>query len=291
MTKSSLLSIGCAVFVMTACDHYSQQLAALDKSSYEGREVSQIAPAAGGMIDNRSFSGHLLSEYTKLARYEQDHYDYKAANYYTKKAKFLSEGKLVSPASIKEFNVPANKKEEFIQARENLITALKTYNIPSNRYALAKAQTQYDCWLEQEEESLDGGKASSCQNDFVLSLASLHKPDAQGARFSIPFDSGSMVLGEDSRNPLAEVLSFWKNNIGQGNQVILSPAAGISAQESARQTSIISSILQFNGVPAADIHVQGDDTASAFLDNAPSDSFEIIIQPPVIKGVSQGDAV
>lgn len=281
MRKISLLSISCAVLAISACDHYSEDLAALKapQPSIQQQSVSEISPAAGGTMGEMSFSGYLQSEYTQLARYEQSLYDYKAANYYTKKAKSLAEGTLVAPGSIREFSIQGDQKEELVRAREDLINALKTYNTPDNRYSLAMAQTRYDCWLEQVEES-QNDEVITCKNEFRHSMASLIAPEGMDMRYAIPFEAGSMSLSEEARISLERALSFWKTNHERGYKLMLMPTAGMSAEESERQISMIRSILQFNGVEASDISVGTE---------GGSEQFEILIQQELKDYSQAGD--
>ena len=269
MSNFSLLSISCAVLILCACDHYSEQLAAM---SAHQQDTTQISPAAGGEL---SFGGYLKSEYMQLALYEQGQYDYKAANYYTKKAKSLSDGSLVSPGSMGEFDIKPYKKEELARAREDLINALNIYNLPENRYTLATAQTRYDCWLEQEEENRENDEVITCKNEFKHSMASLMPPDGREMRFAIAFDEGSLTLSEEARISLERALSFWKNNQSRGYKLILSPMAGVNAEETQQQLSMVRSILQFNGVPASEIGVQTESVSS--------EEFEILIRRPAME--------
>ncbi len=250
MNKFSLLSISCAVLLVSACDHYSTKLAAIDSTS---PNVADISPAAGGEM---TFRQYLASEYYQLARYEQDQmYDYRAAKYYTEKAEKLSQGTMVSPASLSDFDITPEKSQELTLAREGLISALHTYNVPENRYSLAMAQTRYDCWVEQQEEDHQGGDILTCKNEFKQAISSLVLPDHKEVRMSLLFESASTNLSEEGRISLGRALSFWKSNQERGYQLSLSPAVNTSKEESERQLSMVRSILQYNGIPASEISI------------------------------------
>ena len=251
MTKKSVLSACCAIFLVTACDHYSNDLASMDTSP---TDVTAISPAAGGEM---TFSQHLANEYYHLAKFEQDMmYDYQAAKLYTEKARQLSSGNLVTPSKVEDFKIGAGHQAELSRAREQLIDALKTYNMPENRYNLAMAQSRYDCWLEQQEETQDEDAVISCKNQYHHAMASLMPPDGSQMAFLVPFDEGSMTLSEEARISIGRTLSFWRVNEGRGGKLALRPAYGVSQEETDRQISMVRSILQFNGIPASAIQVQ-----------------------------------
>lgn len=265
MKKIHLLSVCCVAFLSSGCDHYSTKLAAMSSTP---QNVADISPAAGNEM---TFSQYLASEYYHLARYEHDQrYDYKAAKYYTNKAERLSKGQMVSPASFSDFKVAPEKSEELASAREELISALKIYNVPENRYSLAVAQTRYDCWLEQQEEGNQNNDALTCKNEFRHAISNLVPPDHREVKIAVPFDSGSLVLTEAARISLGRVLSFW-NNKKKGYHITLSPAVNMQQEEISRQISMVRSILQYNGIPSSDISVVP-------LDKSSSDLFEILLK-------------
>lgn len=264
MNKYSILTISCTVFMLSSCDHYSTQLAALDSPEYYTQDVSQISPAAGGGMVETTFSGYLKLEYAQLARHEQDQYDYRAAKYYTKKAVALSQGTMVSPAALNDFEISPENTKELTSARQDLILALKTYNISENRQALAVAQSRYDCWLEQQEEGHKGYEIISCKTDFKHSMVSLTPPDNRDVRFPISFMGERLTLSEKSRASLEHAVSFWKANKARGYNVVLVPTSGVSTEENGRQISMIRSILQFNGVDASDISVSSANITGVF---------------------------
>ncbi|HPF77981.1 MAG TPA: hypothetical protein PLF01_01695 [Alphaproteobacteria bacterium] len=169
MNKFSLLSISCAAIFLSGCDHYSAKLASLDEPV---QEVYEIAPASGGEM---SFGKYLETQYYQMARYEQDKmYDYKAAKYYTEKAQALSQGKMVAPASPEEFDISASKMPALQEARMDLEDALHLFNIPENRYAMAMAQSRYDCWVDEAEENKEMPK---CRAEFEQAMRSLVIPE------------------------------------------------------------------------------------------------------------------
>lgn len=258
MAKKSILSACCAIALLTGCDHYSNKLAQMDTAP---SDVQALSPAAGG---DMSFGQHLANEYYHLARYEQDKmYDYRAAKRYTRKMEQISQGQLVGPSPIEEFKIEEEKRADLAIAREQLLDALQSYNIPENRYNLAMAQSRFDCWLDQAEENPEN--VTTCRNEFNHAMASLVPPDGSMMVFQVPFDAESMVLSEEARISIGRALSLWRVNNSQSGGLTLTPAMGVSADVAERQISMVRSILQFNGVPPSAINVgEPSEEASAF---------------------------
>jgi hypothetical protein len=276
MYKKPVFSVLCAALLLTACDHYSNKLASMEPPA---GNVHDISPAAG---DAMTFSQYLANEYYHLARTEQSqNYDYKAAKLYTEKMEQLTYGRLVAPSSVEDFDIKGEERAEAAQARIQLIDALKTYNIPENRAILARAQSRYDCWLDQLEDTQDAAKPLPCKAEFQQAMASLLPPDGMEMRFTVPFPTGSMSLNEEARSSIGRVLSFWRLNKEQGGKIILRPATGIPLEESERQIAMVKSILQFNGIPATaiDTELTGETEVFEILYERPEPPVEM---PPQI---------
>lgn len=211
-----------ALLVLGACSHYSDDLASLEgkvskpasttlAASYPV-EPYNIAPAAG-MASNQTLNATLASEYFTMARFENDKaYDYKAAKFFTNKAKQAADGKLVVPSKVSAFDIPEEQQGELNTARGELITALKTQNTPENAQALAIAQTRYECWLERAEEAADEAHYSACKSEFQAAMAQLVLPaagnPAGATAYDIGFAANSAVLDESSQKTIAHLANF-----------------------------------------------------------------------------------
>ncbi|NQZ14723.1 MAG: hypothetical protein HRT94_07870 [Alphaproteobacteria bacterium] len=257
MKKRSLLLTVIALTGLSACDHYSDKIAALDNdytpATYSS-DVSQIAPAAGAsmgaatdaVISGIPFSGHLKREYIEQARYEESVSDYKAAKHYTECAYMLSEGQLVAPASIGAA-VPTEERAALEEARATLIEALTTKNMPQNREMLAKAQVSFDCWVDQAAEAKT---QSPCHENFVTAMTALAEPNIAEQRYVVLFEENKISLNAGDRETIGGILRNYadKENVIQSIQLV-----GGSDALSVNRLSVLKSILQYNGIPAAKI--------------------------------------
>ncbi|MCI5060229.1 MAG: hypothetical protein MRY79_04065 [Alphaproteobacteria bacterium] len=253
--KISLLSVMVIGLSLGACDHYSNDLAALKTTdSYQSasvQHVTDIAPAAGpgasSVIDPAPFSEHLAREYTRLALSEQEAYDYRAAKYYTAKAKSLRSGKMVAPAMMKADDIKDQGiLSELQEARKQLVGAMHHYNIPENRGSLARAQSHFDCWVDQAAE---GKEDSQCRSVFETSMAALQFPEGYVKSIPILFGGADGQMASVSYKGMKEVIGFWKQygQSGLFDLTILAPAS-FSPETVDSQVASIRSILKYNGV-------------------------------------------
>lgn len=284
-----------ALLALGGCSHYSDDLASLEgkvskpapttlAASYPV-EPQNIAPAAG-MASNQTLNATLASEYFTMARFENDKaYDYKAAKYYTGKARQAAEGKLVVPSKVSAFDIPADKQGELNAARGELIAALKAQNTPENAQALAVAQTRYECWLERAEEAADEAHYSSCKSEFEAAMAQLVLPaagnPASATAYDINFAANSAVMDESSQKSIAYLVNFLKapeNTAYNANLTgFMSAAQGEFAQNltNARVTAVRDALIE-GGVQAARLNP----LVSAGAPDAVAGKVQVILSAP-----------
>ena len=256
MNKSILLLGTVALLGLNACDHYSDKMAALDKAQpqtvaySQTSDVSQIEPAAGAsmgaatnaVVSSMPFSSHLRNNYIEQARYEEGVADYKAAKTYTEKAYILSSGQLVAPERINALDISETKRAALQQARVNLISSLKSKNIPQNRANLAKAQVSFDCWVDEASEAK---KQSACKQGYTQAMASLINPNVNETRHSISFEADKVSLTDADREVIGNILRQYagREDLIHGVKLV-----GGSDPLSENRVSTLRSILQYNGV-------------------------------------------
>lgn len=195
-----------SALTLSACGHYSDDLASLEKDFQTGTSPQQYAmnaqglntvtPAAGGAVaaEAVSFSRSLALEYYAMAKYENDElYDYRAAKYYTEKASAAVKGEHVPVGYVGEFKIDEESTTELKQARAELIDAMRFKMLPENYARLAQAQAQYDCWLDQAEE---GQKDMTCRAGFFEALAAVNDPYVEAGRYAVSFNAGTSAFAQ-----------------------------------------------------------------------------------------------
>lgn len=200
-----------------ACSHYSDDLASLDGAMKTQNTTlaaasspQDIAPAAGGASMGGSMNTMLAREYYDLARFENDKaFDYKAAKQYTKKAMMASKGEMIPPSKISAYDVPEDKIPELTEARSSLIAALKDPSAAENAQTLAKAQVNFDCWLERAEEAADETHYAECKSGFEQAMASIMMPAAGlPTAYEVAFAQNSNIPDPSSANTIEYIAQF-----------------------------------------------------------------------------------
>lgn len=222
-----------AVLLLAACSHYNEDLASLEsKMASPQAPLQEIAPAAGAMSAPATLTDTLAREFYTMARSEQDTaFDYKAAKRYTEKAMKAKEGAVIEPSKLSAFDIPAERRAPLEQARANLVTALKTQNIPENAQTLAIAQCRYECWLERAEEASDESHFAQCRNDFESAMAQLIAPaagvaGAVGEAFDLRFAPNSAVMDEQSQKLLAHIANVMNTPENTGRAATIAGFLG-----------------------------------------------------------------
>lgn len=201
-----VLSLG----MLTACGHYSEDLASMDTV-----QPQDIAPAAGN-----DFSAYLAHEYMELAKQENAAYDYQAAMMFTNKAKAAQKGEEVSPFAFRDFEIDSQYEGEVEQKRLELLGALQSKNSPENYFTLAKAQTQFDSWLEQLEEGHQPKQIQTCAESFDAAMKKVENPLADEVNYTLTFASGSTNVQTTAQQKLHEAIRFYQENPQYGFTVI-----------------------------------------------------------------------
>jgi len=132
----------------------------------------------GMPVSGSTFKDSLHREYLKVA-YEEDHEDdWKDADYFAAKATMAAKGMDVAPQEIGERTIPDANRKELSFARSDLMNALAQMDKVGNLPALARAQAQFDCWLQEQEENTQPADIAQCRSAFEksMSLLNMAKP-------------------------------------------------------------------------------------------------------------------
>ncbi|MEM9470023.1 MAG: hypothetical protein AAF988_07650 [Pseudomonadota bacterium] len=274
MRKSVLLALT-ACWTLTACDHYSSKMAALDSMKEtetvaysQASNITDIEPAAGAsmsaatnsLVSEMRFSQHLKNNYIEQARYEESVADYKAAKKYTEKVYMLDSGQMVGPASLRGLSIGGSDRADLETARAELISALQTKNIPENRKPLADAQANFDCWVDQAGE---GKKDAHCHSGFTQAMAMVIDPDMSEQLYGIAFEEGKVSLTTADREAIGDILRQYAGNEDNIHSIAINaPSDNLSAN----RVSVLRSIMQYNGIASEKIQVMtGAPTQEIFI--------------------------
>lgn len=138
--------------------------------------------AVEGMKNNwSSFQKELQKEYIVVARDEDKEHDFEDAAFFTNKASMTAMGEAVLPQEIKDRNLPADSVKDLEFARAGLMDALANTDRNTNAAALARAQAQFDCWLQEQEENRQPADIEACKLAFNKAMDMIKYPEMKVA--------------------------------------------------------------------------------------------------------------
>ncbi len=144
-------------------------------ANYDLEMVKNMPPAGS------AFQTALQREYLKVAYDEDQEDDWKDAGYFADKAIMAAKGSDVPPQEIGEREIPDAHKKELGFARSSLMNALAEKDKVGNVAALARAQAQFDCWLQEQEEDQQPVDIANCRLAFEKSMSLLKMAKATPA--------------------------------------------------------------------------------------------------------------
>jgi OmpA-OmpF porin, OOP family len=154
--------------------------AAIVLAAYAARPQAQANEPQPGV---RDFNQALARDYQALAQIEDRSGDHRDAQTYAKRATAAAAGEPTAPdqvelrrAFLKEKYVP-----ELSAARQRLVAALGSAGRDNAPTTAARAQTTYDCWLEQSSEDLQPDDIEACKQAFLVAISEVENTLVQAA--------------------------------------------------------------------------------------------------------------
>lgn len=243
-----------------------------------GAKVDQLQETT---ITGTDFNSYLARDYRDLAVFEEDKmYDTIDAQKWAEKGLMAASGKTPAPTEPKDWDIGDDAKMKELQAaRAKLMAGLAGGGRDKFPKVGARAQTQYDCWVEQEEEGWQTKHIAACRQGFwramnVLDnrLASLKPKPAPVAAAVLPrihpvqywvfFAHDSAVLTREAQ-VLISSLAKRTREIQDPNILIeghadRSGSAAYNQALSARRAEAVLKALVDSGVDANIIRIEGE---------------------------------
>ena len=144
-----------AVFIMAGCAAQGTRYLAVEK----------MTPP------ENLYQRTLFQQYLELAREQVARADYADSDVFAGRAAAVVNGMTVLPEEISARRLPQRSIKSLTAARKRLMRA---FDHPDARgrvpYMLATAQTQFDCWMEKQEENIHPDEIAVCRNHFFAAL-------------------------------------------------------------------------------------------------------------------------
>ncbi|HEY8963344.1 MAG TPA: OmpA family protein [Alphaproteobacteria bacterium] len=217
------LGLMAAVLTFSACSMaqgYSE-VNALNKANAGGSPFTQQLTA-----EYKAFSNYLLN----------DMKDYADALHFARKGLASASGENVMPEPVNDYDLEAAEITELSDARARLVSAFDRGAREIIPGKSAVAQARYDCWIEQDEGSVnDTGKTGNldCKGQFMAAMQEVEA--ALPAAAPAPIDAGvpapvGMMDGTGEPMALKEAMYLvffdWdKSDITTGGATVLDAVA------------------------------------------------------------------
>jgi len=229
------------------------------------------------------FRKALYVEYIDVARAEFQEGDYRDADRFANRATLAASGALIEPQRLEDRQVPEDKVDELAAARAWL---LQTYSKGATDKApgdAARAQAQFDCWIQEQEENFQPDDIAACRSAFLAAMGKLEEatfeplPSAAGRVaaatatasaaaaageerqrvddiYIVRFDFDSAELNAEAKAVIDKALADFKIATPdvvriEGHTDTAGPA-GYNLKLSQRRVDAVAKALEAGGVPA-----------------------------------------
>ena len=116
------------------------------------------------------FHKALHHDYVALAQIEIDEGHRDATTYYNQKSRQAAAGMNVLPTRMSERSTSKPYVAELTEARAALMRVLDAGGPTRATAATSRAQTQFDCWMEEREENHQPKDIALCRNGFLSAI-------------------------------------------------------------------------------------------------------------------------
>ena len=215
-----------------------------------------------------AFQQALHGEYLVLAKWEEDQGDYDSADYYVMKAKMAAEGKAVAPTEMKERKIPASAIADLNAARTRLMGALAATASKKAPADAARAQTMFDCWMEQQEENFQPEDIALCRSGFEGAMRNIEAKPAPAPKpaaafpgpFIVYFAHNSAKLDAAAMKVIADAVAA-KAASKAGTMVVtghtdLSGKTGYNEGLAKRRAAVVSKAIMAKGLKQYQVFAQ-----------------------------------
>ncbi|WP_430473060.1 OmpA family protein [Thalassospira lucentensis] len=147
-------------------------LAVVSAAAFLSACANMNIPGVRDMADEGSaFDAALHQNYANLAQAEYDEADWTDARYFTSRSKMAAMSQDTGPQMISERTLPEGTTSEVEIARSDLMAALDAGGRDKAASAAARAQSSFDCWLQELEENIQQEDIDNCRSAFYQALA------------------------------------------------------------------------------------------------------------------------
>lgn len=169
LTLSLLVLIGCKGFLQN------------NISSTSTVDSTQLA----------AFESELQKNYLELAQNELNEDDLSDTSYFLNRSRTLLAGGNVVPTELSYRHIAEPNEELAASHRQSLVNFLDSGARVNDPEVAARAQTMFDCWLQEIEENRQPDDISACEQAFLTAIATAASDTPE------PFVANTSEAGEN----------------------------------------------------------------------------------------------
>lgn len=177
-----------------------------EKGEYPQETVPQVRQMT------TSFQEMLADGYRRRAKTEDYEHDFVERDYNLSKVNLLEQGGMVEPESLGYRRLPAHAVNDLTAARARLQWVLgqgMAHHLPQ---AMARAQVNFDCWMEEQEENRQIHDVEACRFGFEAAMAELER-QLPGAGPGLAADDGCGCCSCLPPSPYIVYFDFDKSDL------------------------------------------------------------------------------
>ena len=241
-----------------------------------------LAEAQSAQPQGTAFDRALARDYLALAEVEYQQGDQRDGDTYARRSIDAAKGKATQPDEPGLRHIPSAQVGDVTAARQRLVKALDGNGRTSRPDVAARAQSLYDCWLEQLDENLQKDHIAACRDGFKSALAQLEAPPPAAAKPVAPmaapekylvfFEFNKSTLTPEAKKAIANAATAAKS--GKVARLVCTgytDRAGSDAYNMAlsqRRANAVKAELAKLGIPAAQVATVGRGEANPLVPTA-----------------------
>lgn len=151
---------GMAMMALGGCGNFGAggEVKALNEAKAVGSPFTQVLA--------REYRDYANSELNKM-------FDHPDALHFARKGLAAAAGETVLPEPISDWNLTPQHMDELAVARGRLLVSFDLGSREAIPEQAAIAQARFDCWIEQQEESLRSVEADECKSAFMQAMGAV----------------------------------------------------------------------------------------------------------------------
>jgi len=122
-----------------------------------------------------AFNKALYADYITLSKGEYGEGDYKDSDRFAEKAMVAATGANVAPYDPRNWKIPSDRQAVMNGAHGRLVDALNSTAKDKATAQLARAQTSFDCWVQEQEENFQPDHIAACRDAFIAAMGEVDK--------------------------------------------------------------------------------------------------------------------